>query len=529
VKKFLNPKFLLSIIVIIAAVLRFYGISNKPPGLNWDEAAWGYNSYSLGVDLKDEFGKLLPLTYIESYGDYKPPVYAYLGIVPVKFFGLNELGVRFPSAFFGTFTVLLTYFLVKEIFAKNKSTELLALTSAFFLAISPWHIMLSRGAFEANVSTFFIVLGIFAFLRSINKNAWWFFLSSVSFALSLYTFNTARVFVPLLVLVLAFVFRKKLLSNKKQTIISFLVGLILVLPLIPFLLSPQAKLRYEEVNIFSNLEIVKVSNKEIANDGGAVWSKVIHNRRFIIGQTYVGNYLSHFDFNFLFTKGDDNFRHHIQNMGMLYLFEFPLILFGIYQLIKNRSQQSIFILSWLLIAPIAASPATPNPHANRSLPLIIALEIIAAYSLVYLNSQKFVLKKTLIFAISLWIISSFLIYLHNYYVHYPIEKASFWQYGYKEAVVESERLKDQYEKIYVDHSLEQAYIFWLFNTKYDPKNYQASGSRNNFDKYYFDAKIPQNRNELFISDSGNFPSSLEVIKTIYYPDGTEVIKIGRPR
>ena len=216
-------------------------------------------------------------------------------------------------------------------------------------------------------------------------------------------------------------------------------------------------------------------------------------------------------------------------MGMLYLFEFPLILFGIYQLIKNRSQQSIFILSWLLIAPIAASPATPNPHANRSLPLIIALEIIAAYSLVYLNSQKFVLKKTLIFAISLWIISSFLIYLHNYYVHYPIEKASFWQYGYKEAVVESERLKDQYEKIYVDHSLEQAYIFWLFNTKYDPKNYQASGSRNNFDKYYFDAKIPQNRNELFISDSGNFPSSLEVIKTIYYPDGTEVIKIGRPR
>ena len=75
----------------------------------------------------------------------------------------------------------------------------------------------------------------------------------------------------------------------------------------------------------------------------------------------------------------------------------------------------------------------------------------------------------------------------------------------------------------------QAYVFWLFNTKYDPKTYQKEGSRYHFDKYYFDAKRPENPNELFIADVGNFPGGFEVVKTIYYPNGTEAIKIGHPR
>ena len=514
------------VILTLAFVLRFYKLGEIPFSLDWDENSNAYNAYSILKTGRDEYGVLFPITN-RSFEDYKPPLYMYLDIPTVAIFGLTPIAARLPSAIFGFLTVPLIYLLAKWLSKK----ESVALLSMFFLAISPWHLQFSRVGFEATVGLFFAVAAITAFLYGFGNKKW--LIASAAFlGFSAYSYHTQRIFVPLLFIIAFLIFKEKILAISKKYLLSFVIVTVLIsLPLV-ILIPPKVILqRFEVTTGRPRLEDIEKSIKFILQDQqlGLDIGKVIHNRRFIIGQTYVGNYLSHFDFNFLFTKGDDNFRHHIQNMGMLYLFEFPLILFGIYQLIKNRSQQSIFILSWLLIAPIAASPATPNPHANRSLPLIIALEIIAAYSLVYLNSQKFVLKKTLIFAISLWIISSFLIYLHNYYVHYPIEKASFWQYGYKEAVVESERLKDQYEKIYVDHSLEQAYIFWLFNTKYDPKNYQASGSRNNFDKYYFDAKIPQNRNELFISDSGNFPSSLEVIKTIYYPDGTEVIKIGRPR
>ena len=106
-------------IICIALVLRFWQLGNIPASLNWDEVAWGYNAYSLGIDGRDEFGVFLPYKYIESFGDFKPPVYAYLAVIPVKLFGLNEFATRFPAALLGTLTVILTYFLVKEIFPKS--------------------------------------------------------------------------------------------------------------------------------------------------------------------------------------------------------------------------------------------------------------------------------------------------------------------------------------------------------------------------------------------------------------------------
>src|SRR5258706_2331299 len=142
--------FLLLFVVLIAAFLRFYQLGINPPSLTWDEAAWGYNAYSLGIDGKDEFGRFLPLNYIESFGDFKPPMYAYLTVLPVKIFGLTEFATRFPSALAGSLTVLLAYFLVLELFSSSKHKNLYALISSAILAVSPWHIMLSRAAFEAN-------------------------------------------------------------------------------------------------------------------------------------------------------------------------------------------------------------------------------------------------------------------------------------------------------------------------------------------------------------------------------------------
>src|SRR3989338_6145695 len=139
---------ILILIILLAAFLRFWQLGENPPSLTWDEAAWGYNAYSLGIDGRDEFGRFLPLNYLESFGDFKPPIYAYLDIIPVKLFGLNEFAVRFPSAFFGVISVLVSYFLTKRIFYNSKSSQIYALVTAFLLAISPWHINLSRAAFE---------------------------------------------------------------------------------------------------------------------------------------------------------------------------------------------------------------------------------------------------------------------------------------------------------------------------------------------------------------------------------------------
>src|SRR5665811_1327782 len=129
--KLFNWKLLLTI-TLLAGFLRFYQLSSNPPSLTWDEAAWGYNAYSLGIDGKDEFGRFLPLNYLESFGDFKPPMYAYLDVIPVKLFGLNEFATRFPSALFGVFTVLITYFLTGRIFQKYKNKDQISLFSALF-------------------------------------------------------------------------------------------------------------------------------------------------------------------------------------------------------------------------------------------------------------------------------------------------------------------------------------------------------------------------------------------------------------
>ena len=361
----MKNKIIILIIFVIAILLRFWMLGENPPSLTWDEAAWGYNAYSIGINGRDELGRFLPLDYLESFGDFKPPVYAYLDVLPVKIFGLSEFAVRFPSALFGVLTVIATYFLVKRIFWKSKLKESYALTSTLILAISPWHIMLSRAAFEANVATFFIVLGVWLFLLSMQSKRWILLLSAISFVLSIYTFNTARIVVPILVLVLAFGFRKELLKGKKEVIIAIALGIILILPTVKFLISPQASLRFKEVNIFSDINVIKTSNQEIANDNNAFWSKLIHNRRLLYSVEYIKHYFDNLSPNFLFIRGDGNPKFSTQNVGQMYIWDIPFFVVGAILIFRRKEGYWWLIPLWLAIGIIPAATARETPHALR--------------------------------------------------------------------------------------------------------------------------------------------------------------------
>src|SRR3989338_1229714 len=125
-------------IFILATVLRFYQLGQNPPSLNWDETAHGYNAYSILVTGRDEYGYRLPLSF-RSFDDYKPPLYTYLVVPSIAVFGLSDFAVRFPSAAIGVLAVLATFLMVYELFKNYK----IALLSAFFLCISPWHLQFS--------------------------------------------------------------------------------------------------------------------------------------------------------------------------------------------------------------------------------------------------------------------------------------------------------------------------------------------------------------------------------------------------
>src|SRR3990167_5685800 len=164
-------------IIILAVVLRFYRLGTTPPSLYWDEASLGYNAYSILETGRDEHGEFLPITRFKAFGDYKPPGYIYASVPSIALFGLNEFAVRFPSAFSGILTVILAYLIAKKLFEK----EAIALLTSFLLAISPWHLQFSRGAFEANLGLFFSTLGIWLFLKFAQDNPLWILPSVLSF------------------------------------------------------------------------------------------------------------------------------------------------------------------------------------------------------------------------------------------------------------------------------------------------------------------------------------------------------------
>ena len=92
------------IVIVLAILIRVVNLSSVPPHLTPDEAALGYNAYSILKTGRDEHGAFLPIVF-KSFGDYKPGLYVYLTVPFVGLMGLNEFSVRFPSALMGTISI----------------------------------------------------------------------------------------------------------------------------------------------------------------------------------------------------------------------------------------------------------------------------------------------------------------------------------------------------------------------------------------------------------------------------------------
>lgn len=526
---------LLLLILLIALVLRFVRLGSLPPSLSWDEVAWGYNAYSLGIDGKDEFGRFLPIDYIESFGDFKPPVYAYLDVLPVKLLGLNEFSVRVPSALFGTLTVLLTYLLVKQIFINSKNKNLYAILSALILAVSPWHFMLSRAAFEANVATFFIILGVLFFFKAVNEKKWYLILAVSSFVISLYTFNTARIVSPLLLLFLMFVFRKKILISKKELLISITIGILLFLPMFKFIFSPQASLRFREVNIFSDSSVVALTNTEIQNDNNSLFSKITHNRRLVFSVAYLRHYFDNLNPDFLFIKGDGNPKFSTQDVGELYLWELPFFIAGIFILFKKREGYWWIIPVWLLLGIIPAATARETPHALRIETTLPTFQILSAYGFALLIGKLKKYKNLLVGLFLSLLFLNVVYFLHGYLTHYPREFSGEWQYGYKESIKYVSSVENKYNQIAVTSELGRPYIYYLFYKRIDPADFRKTAkikreafgfvTVEGFGKYIFskDLNLIRGNNILYVNVPGKVPSSANLVKTFYLLNGDKAL------
>lgn len=533
-------------IIVLASILRLWQLGGVPPSPDWDEAALGYNAYSIAKTGRDEYGTFLPLT-LRSYDDYKPPLYVYLAVPFIALFGLDTWAVRLPSAILGISAVFGTYLLARELVRKwhrkdEKITNYFPCIAALLLAISPWHIQFSRIAFEANVGTTLNVWALAAFFVGL-RNKWWLTVSAFLFGLALYAYHSERIFVPLLLILLALIFRRELFQTKKYVGTAIIIGIVTVTPLLPVFFNTTTFTRLAGTSSLADqTALLSSSVKRLGYDRaiGDTAGLLFDNRRIVWMKKIVEGYVSHFSLRWLFLTGD-NERHHAPDMGLMYLMELPFFLYGIYATTKHGGMFAWFLIGWLLIAPVAASPTTELPHAIRTLVFLPVLQLITAFGLlksyaVIAKSKRLIIRLAAYFFIGLFVIN-IIYYLHMYFVHMNLEFSKSWQYGYKQAVEFAQAHKSQYKKIVVSTKLEQPHMFFLFYTKYDPAKYLAEGGtvsggfeeRNNrFDVYEFrtiqwDREI-HDGNTLYIGTPGEIPSPGTL--TISYLNGSAAILIS---
>ncbi len=473
------PKILF--ILLIAFLLRFWQIS-KLPSLNPDEAALGYNAYSLIKTAKDEHGIYWPL-HFKSFGDYKPGGYVYLAIPFIKVLGLTPLAVRLPNLIFSLLTIYVLYKLVLLLTLDFR----LSLLSAFVLSISPWHFQFSRGAWESSTALFFLLLGMYWFYRYIiNQQKIFIYLFPLPLVAALATYHSARIIAPALLLTLVIFNFKKLFNY--QFLIAVIIGLVFVSPVLLSFLKNGGMTRFGGVGLTADRGPLSRS-EELLNQHGNVKliNRAMHNRRVLYALSWVEKYSSHFNLNFLFINGDEVPRSKNPEMGQLYLLELPFLILGIVKLIKSKNKHlQQFTFSFLLIAPLASSLTFQAPSALRALPVVIPLSILIAlglHQIVTYFSSTTKLFIYLLLAIS-YLLSCFY-YLDSYYNHAPQRYSFAWNRGFSEIIPIIESQKKNYQNIYFTDKYDQPYILYLFYSKYDPIKIQSQIKLTPADKFGF--------------------------------------------
>lgn len=437
----------LTIIVLSAFIVRIYQNTGHPAGFFCDEAGLTYEAYSIATTGKDSYGNILPF-YFTIFSP-RGPVAIYDQVPFVWMFGLTEFASRFASAFFGTITIIIVFFLTKELFKNTKT----ALFAAFLTAISPWHIQFSRFGSENIRLPLYFSLFLLFFLWGIREHKKIVMACSILFLfLGFYAYTAADVFLIPFIIGLVFIYRHFFIKNKRFSLYLFILVILCAAPFLYQIIRFPDQSRFAQVSVFKD--------------------KTITAATFEMIKTYTQSYSP----DFLFLKGDAGMPNHfitrfsVKGFGELYLAALPFFLFGLFWVGKNiKKKENKIILVWLLLYPVGSVVAGADgggPFATRSIIGVLVFQIITALGIVYVAS---LIKKTnhqlaLYVGIVLLFIASCILYLYAYFVQYPLYSEDFWgwQYGAHDIVDYFVQKETQYDQEIMTPEFNAPDIFFKF-------------------------------------------------------------------
>lgn len=465
---------LLVFIICLSLGLRIFKLSDSPKTLYGDEQAFAWNAYSILLYGEDEYGTRLPLQF-RSFGDYKAPIPVYLLVPFIKVLGLNSFAIRIPIAVASTILVFVTYLLARLFFNGKVS-----LITAYFTGISPWLIHLSRGYFETILSLLFFVIGIYFFIRS-KVRLRDMLIGAFAFACSLYSYFAPRILIPI---TLPFLYFYMVSINKtikrniisRRSIFSLIFLLILCIPLIKITLLDKGLSRFQKlIGDHDEVVIRTVHLERVASTLPLFWGKVFHNKVTVWTQFILNNYLEHLSLNFWYVYGDNSLRYFLGKMGMFHLFELPLLIIGMYTMLRENKKAALFFLGWILLAPIPAS-TVGRPFAIRSISMLPAPFVFVSYGLYKMsNALKQQWISVLFYALSGIIVVVSLGYvLIRYYFEYPVYAATWWGWENKAAIDYAKAREDQYENIFISDFYTGGPLAFAVYTSYDPREFRKA-------------------------------------------------------
>lgn len=467
----MNKKLSLFLILLLAVFLRFWQFAKVPVALNRDEASLAYNSFAILKTFKEEHGSFLPLQ-IESFGDWKLPGYVYTLLPFLAVFGLEDWVVKLPSVLASLGIILTSFYLVR----KWSKDGLLALLTAFILAITPWSIHFARVAYEVNLALFFWLLGFCFFevlLDQIKKNqaaTKYSLLVILCWSLAVFTYHAFQIFTPIMAIYLFFsnyhLFFAYFNKFKKSLLINS-VFLFFCAALFIFSGFKQANtVKFSGLSIFKSAHYNEqmFQDRQKFSDPSSVWAKLYINDFSVIGQQLSTNIFKVFSADFLFIKGGTNSSHNVSRVANLYPLQALLIVIALIFFIQEKKPWQKLVL-FMTLAAIAAPIITFDAnHSTRAFALLIPLSIMSAYGL-----RKIWSKRLILIPVILLLIHAVYHFFINYFMIAPKLDSDSSNWYMKELASQVWQKKDQREFVVFSEVGTTPYIYFLYYLKYDPE------------------------------------------------------------
>lgn len=526
-------------ILLVALIFRTIKLSQTPSGFHADEASFLINSLAISQTGMDEDGNALPLS-LASIIDPKPALISYFQIPSILVFNDPVFATRFVSVVLSILSILAVYLFVKEL-----AQEKIALLTILVLAISPWHIVVSRGTQEVIASFLFLTLALWLLLLFIRKTKisqkiilLFYFASGF---LSMYFYHSAKIIFPLLsVCLIIYHYKKSQFSLKKA-------GVLLITVVIAGILSltlQNSTQRIAAVSIFSDsgpqqqlMEQIYTTREQISPE----ITRVFYNKASAYGTAIIGEYLKYFSPEFLFLSGEQPTRYVVPDHGLLYLIEIPLLFAGIFIAIKNRRKELPVFFAILLLSPIPAALTTQEtPSLLRSFPMLLSFSYFVAISLKYILEikQKNIRYVKIFFIIIfyLWSISYFSL---QYHVQAKYTQPWYRNSPYTKIAQKVATIINDYDEIHITNDLRPLYAYFVMEKLISVQELQA----NSYARYQTDytlGKFTFNKDVcefpeikphvLYIAEIGcreknQSLKELNSVAIISYDDGNEVYEL----